>query len=95
MRGHGGCKTYGEALDVDEIVSRGRGGSALDPDNCQTLCRRHHELKHQRVHYASIIGLWGVQAQLLHIHQDLGAGFTPEAAAELRARALRLYNESE
>lgn len=30
-------------LDVHEVVSRGRGGSFLDPENCVTLCRRHHD----------------------------------------------------
>lgn len=37
----------GGPLDVDEIVLRsGRPGGHLDPDNCQLLCRRHHDWKH-------------------------------------------------
>lgn len=34
------------AVDVDEILSRGRGGDYCDPDNCQTTCRPCHEAKH-------------------------------------------------
>lgn len=30
-------------LDVHEVIGRGRGGSFLDPENCVTLCRAHHE----------------------------------------------------
>lgn len=59
-------------LDVDEIISRGRGGSYLDEENCQTLCRRHHEAKHRHTHAASILGLWGDRARVLHVRQELG-----------------------
>jgi len=59
-------------LDVDEIISRGRGGSYLDDENCQTLCRRHHEAKHSHTHAASILGLWGDRARALHVRQELG-----------------------
>ncbi|MCW2868715.1 HNH endonuclease [Actinacidiphila oryziradicis] len=38
----------GLAVDVDEILSRGRGGDFLDPANCQTACRYCHGLKHDR-----------------------------------------------
>ena len=31
-------------LDVDEVVGRGvKPGGHLDPDNCQALCRAHHD----------------------------------------------------
>jgi HNH endonuclease len=30
------------ATDVHEIIPRGRGGSAYDPDNCLSLCRSCH-----------------------------------------------------
>lgn len=33
----------GGPLDVHEVLSRARGGSILDPDNCLTLCRLHHD----------------------------------------------------
>jgi 5-methylcytosine-specific restriction endonuclease McrA len=34
-------------MDVDEIVPRSaRPGGHLDPDNCQLLCRAHHDWKH-------------------------------------------------
>lgn len=59
-------------LDVDEIVSRGRGGSYLDDANTQTLCRRHHEAKHSHTHAASILGLWGEHARRIHVRQELG-----------------------
>jgi len=93
MRAYGGCDTYGVPLDVDEIVSRGRGGDYLNPANCQTLCRRHHDLKHSRIHYASIIGLWGDAAMRLHVHNELGADFDLADEFELHERALRAYNE--
>lgn len=37
----------GRSVDVDEILSRGRGGDYCDPDNCQTACRPCHEAKHK------------------------------------------------
>lgn len=39
-----GCT--GRAVDVDEVLSRGRGGDYLDPENCQTTCRYCHDKKH-------------------------------------------------
>lgn len=44
-------------LDVDEITPRGRGGDWLDPDNCQTLCRLHHDWKHLHPAEATTLGL--------------------------------------
>jgi hypothetical protein len=90
MRAYGGCAG---PIDVDEIVSRGRGGSYLDVDNCQALCRRHHDAKHSRVHYASIIGLWGEHAMRLHVHAELGGEGTLEDEFDLHERALRAFLE--
>jgi hypothetical protein len=39
-------RCQGRAVDVDEILSRGRGGDYCDPDNCQTTCRNCHSAKH-------------------------------------------------
>lgn len=44
-------------LDVDEIRPRGRGGDELDVDNCQTLCRGHHDWKHAHPEEAQRRGL--------------------------------------
>ena len=44
-------------LDVDEIMPRGRGGDWLDVDNCQTLCRMHHDWKHLHPAEATTLGL--------------------------------------
>lgn len=44
-------------LDVDEIIPRGRGGSHLDADNCQVLCRAHHRWKHDNPAEAERLGL--------------------------------------
>lgn len=38
----------GRSVDVDEVLSRGRGGDYCDADNCQTTCRPCHEAKHKR-----------------------------------------------
>jgi len=92
MRVFGGC--FGP-LDVDEIISRGRGGSWLDVENCQTLCRRHHDLKHSRVHHASIIGLWGEHAMRLHVFNELGDCPTLDDEWDLHEHALRAYNEGD
>lgn len=35
------------SVDVDEILSRGRGGDYCDPANCQTTCRPCHAAKHK------------------------------------------------
>jgi 5-methylcytosine-specific restriction endonuclease McrA len=39
-------RCQGRAVDVDEVLSRGRGGDYCDPDNCQTACRPCHAAKH-------------------------------------------------
>lgn len=52
-----GAVACGGPLDVDEIVGRGRGGDYLDPDNCQLLCRRHHDWKHAHPEAATAVGL--------------------------------------
>ena len=44
-------------LDVDEVIPRGRGGDWLDPDNCQVLCRAHHDWKHLHPAEATSLGL--------------------------------------
>ncbi len=45
-------------LDVDEIVPRSaRPGGHLDPDNCQLLCRAHHDWKHAHPEEAAALGL--------------------------------------
>ena len=36
----------GIAVDVDELLGRGVGGSFLAEDNCQTCCRYCHSMKH-------------------------------------------------
>jgi hypothetical protein len=36
----------GGVLDVHEVHTRGRGGSAIDPGNCLLLCRWHHRWVH-------------------------------------------------
>lgn len=43
LRWDSGCE--GRAVDVDEIVGRGVGGSFLDEANCQTACRHCHRRK--------------------------------------------------
>lgn len=47
----------GVPLDVDEVRPRGTGGSALDPENAQTLCRAHHDWRHQNPNEAVDRGL--------------------------------------
>lgn len=79
-------------LDVDEIVSRGRGGSALDPDNCQTLCRAHHDAKHSHIHAASILGLWGSAAMELHTSQELGPSASIQDRLDLGVWALDVFD---
>lgn len=44
-------------LDVHEVIGRGRGGSFLDPENCLTLCRRHHEWVTAHPREATELGL--------------------------------------
>lgn len=33
----------GGVLEVHEVLTRARGGSITDPDNCVTLCSIHHQ----------------------------------------------------
>jgi hypothetical protein len=40
-------RCQGRAVDVDEVISRGRGGDYCDPENCQTACRACHSAKHE------------------------------------------------
>ena len=44
-------------LDCHEILTRGRGGSHLDPDNCTTLCRFHHQVVTENPEWAHTVGL--------------------------------------
>lgn len=46
-----------EAVDQDERLTRGRGGSAVDPDNIVLLCRWHHDWKHGHPLEARAMGL--------------------------------------
>jgi hypothetical protein len=39
-------RCQGRATEVDEVLSRGRGGDYRDPDNCQTACSPCHAAKH-------------------------------------------------
>ena len=43
------CGASGVRLYADHIVERQDGGAALDPDNGQCLCGKHHTLKTARV----------------------------------------------
>lgn len=79
-------------LDVDEIVSRGRGGSFLDDENCQTLCRLHHDAKHSHIHAASILGLWGDHARALHTRQELGPDPSIEDLFDLGLWAIDVFD---
>jgi len=47
--------TY-HATDVHEIVSRGRGGSPYDPDNCLSLCRSCHRYITENPEWATAHG---------------------------------------
>ncbi len=48
----------GGRLDVDEITPRGvRPGAHLEVDECQLLCRRHHDWKHAHAVEAERRGL--------------------------------------
>lgn len=85
----GGC---GGPLDVDEIIPRGRGGDWLDEENCQTLCRAHHDRKHTRPHVASILGLYGTV--MMRKHREMEVGESPSLAelADLAEWALNEFN---
>lgn len=47
----------GGPLDVHEVVTRGRGGSATDPGNCILVCRHHHDWIHRNPIEATTLGL--------------------------------------
>lgn len=48
----------GGPMDVDEIIPRSAyPGGHLDPENCQVLCRRHHDWKHAHPTEAHARGL--------------------------------------
>ena len=34
------------SVDIHEPLTRARGGSILDEDNCRAVCRMHHDLIH-------------------------------------------------
>lgn len=51
----GGC--VNEAVDPDEILSRARGGSIVDPANIALLCRSHHDWKTQHPAEAAAMGV--------------------------------------
>lgn len=65
-RAYGKCKAadlvpeiecYGP-MDVDEIIPRSQyPGGHLDIDNCQLLCRSHHDWKHAYPEAAAALGL--------------------------------------
>jgi len=44
-------------LDVHELLTRARGGSITDPDNCVALCRGHHNWVHDHPADATAVGL--------------------------------------
>lgn len=47
----------GERPEKHEVLTRGRGGSALDPDNCVALCRRAHDWVTLHPCGAEVLGL--------------------------------------
>ena len=49
-------RCWGE-LDAHELLSRGRGGDYLDPENVTTLCRAHHDWCHDHPLEATAVGL--------------------------------------
>jgi len=67
------------ATDVHEILTRGRGGSITDPDNCLALCRPCHSYITTHPKWAGDTGF------VLHSWDDAEAA---ETARELR-RAFR------
>ena len=44
-------------VDVHEVLTRARGGDPLDPDNCVSLCRAHHDWTHREPLKATALGL--------------------------------------
>lgn len=44
-------------LDVHEPVHRSQGGDPTDPDQCVTLCRKHHRWAHDNPRLAKAAGL--------------------------------------
>jgi len=53
-------------LDVDERIPRSGGGSPLDEDNTQSLCRKDHTVKGLEVKAAEILGLYGEKRKNKH-----------------------------
>jgi hypothetical protein len=51
-----GCYAF-DHVDVHEVLTRGRGGSIYDPDNCVALCRRAHEWVTAHAEAAEALGL--------------------------------------
>lgn len=45
------------SVDVHEVVTRARGGSILDPDNCRAICRACHDWIHANPKAATEAGL--------------------------------------
>lgn len=45
------------SCDIHEVVTRARGGSILDPDNCRAICRACHDWIHDHPKQATSIGL--------------------------------------
>lgn len=47
----------GGQLEGHEVLTRGRGGSHLDPENIRTLCHLHHRIVTDNPEWAHTIGL--------------------------------------
>lgn len=45
------------SVDVHEVLTRARGGSILDPDNCRAICRACHDWIHDHPKLATEVGL--------------------------------------
>lgn len=45
------------SCDVHEVVTRARGGSILDADNCRAICRACHDWIHSHPADATTVGL--------------------------------------
>lgn len=68
IRWDGGCE--GRAVDVDEIVGRGVGGSFLDESNVQTACRYCHARKHASPREAQRRGLTVQRRQCSPVREE-------------------------
>lgn len=44
------------STDIHEPLTRARGGSILDPENCRAVCRLHHDLIHAEPSWAYELG---------------------------------------